>query len=50
LEPAELGEILNEYFASVFTKESDLVDEESSAECGDSLGNINIKKEEVLGV
>ena len=28
MEPEEMDEILNEYFASVFTKERDLVDEE----------------------
>ena len=29
MEPEEMGEVLNEYFASVFTKEKDLVDDES---------------------
>ena len=29
VEPEEMGEVLKEYFASVFTKEKDLVDDES---------------------
>ena len=29
VEREEMGEVLNEYFASVFTKEKDLVDDES---------------------
>ena len=44
----EIGGILNEYFATVFTKE-DLVDEEPRVGCVDILGHINIKKE-VLGI
>ena len=40
--------LLNEYFASVFTKEKDLVDDESGKRCVDSLSHIEIIKEEVL--
>ena len=49
VEPEEMGEVLNEYFASVFTKGNKLVDDESGKGCADSLGHIEIKKE-VLGV
>ena len=44
-----MGEVLNEYFASVFTKEKDLVDDESGKGCVDSLSHVEIKKKEVLG-
>eukprot|EP00061_Rhincodon_typus_P004266 g22160.t1 len=50
MEPQEMGEVLNEYFVSVFTIEKDLVNEESEEGCVDSLGHIEIKREEVLGV
>jgi len=40
-----MGELLNEYFASVFTKEKDLVDDESREGCVDSLGHVEIKKD-----
>ena len=43
------GRVLNDYFASVFTKEKDLVDDESGKGCVDSLSQVEIKKEEVLG-
>ena len=49
VEPEEMDEVLNEYFASVFTKEKDLVDDESGKGCVDSLNHVEIKKEEVLG-
>ena len=44
-----MGDVLNEYFVSVFTKEKDLVDDESGKGCVDSLSHFEIKKEEVLG-
>ena len=49
VEPEEMGEVLNEYFASVFTKEKDLVDDEPGKGCVDSLSHVEIEKEEVLG-
>eukprot|EP00061_Rhincodon_typus_P008329 g30849.t1 len=45
-----MGEVLNEYFASVFTKEEDIVDGESREGYVDIRGHVNIKKEEVLGI
>ncbi|GCB73634.1 hypothetical protein scyTo_0002714 [Scyliorhinus torazame] len=45
-----MGEVLNEYSASVFTKEKELVDVESGEGYVDSLGHIEIQKGEVLGV
>ena len=44
-----MGKVLNEYFVSVFTKEKDLVDDESGKGCVDSLSHVEIKKEVVLG-
>ena len=44
-----MGEVLNEYFASVITKEKDLVDDESGEGCVECLSHVEIKKEEVLG-
>ena len=49
VEPKEMGEVLNEYFASVFIKEKDLVDDESGKGCVNSFSHVEIKKEEVLG-
>jgi len=49
MKPEELGDILSEHFASVFTKEKYLVDEESRVGCLNILGHVDIKKE-VLGV
>ena len=40
-----MDEDLNEYFASVFTKEKDVVDGECRKEDGDILGHVEIKKE-----
>eukprot|EP00061_Rhincodon_typus_P013164 g39363.t1 len=45
-----MGAILNEYFASVFTIEKDLVDNEFGEGFRDSLGHVEIKMEEVLEV
>ena len=39
-----MGEVLNEYFASVFTKGKDLMDDESGEGCVDSLVHVEIKK------
>eukprot|EP00061_Rhincodon_typus_P005241 g24514.t1 len=51
MEPQEVGEILNEYFALVFTKEKDpMTDAEVRDECVNTLVNVNILKEEVLGI
>jgi len=40
MEPEEMGDMRNEYLASVFTKEKDLVDEESRVGCLDILGHV----------
>eukprot|EP00061_Rhincodon_typus_P011433 g36429.t1 len=48
LEAENVGEILNEYFASVFTQEKDMVDSENSVEHANMLGQFEIKKEVVL--
>jgi len=45
-----MGELLNEYFDSRFTKEKDLVDDRSGEGYIDSLRHDEIKKEEILGV
>ena len=49
MEPEDMGEVLNENFASVFNKEKDLVDDESGKGFVDSLSHVELKKEEVLG-
>ena len=45
-----MGEVLNKYFASVFTKEKDMVDGECKKEDVDILGHVEIKREEILEV
>eukprot|EP00061_Rhincodon_typus_P014606 g41725.t1 len=50
VEPQEVGEILNEYFVTVFTKKKDMTDVELRDECVDTLEKVNILKEEVLGM
>jgi len=45
-----VGEVLNEYFASVLTKVKDVVDGECRKEDVDILGHVEIKREEVLEV
>jgi len=45
-----MGELLNKYFALVFTKEKDVVEDESGEGGADSLGHVGIKTEEVLVV
>ena len=50
LEPKEVGEILNEYFASVFTKERDVLTGSVSEVSVDPLEKISITREEVLGL
>eukprot|EP00061_Rhincodon_typus_P003200 g19519.t1 len=49
VELQEVGEILNEYFVSVFT-ENDMNNVEVRNECVNTLENVNILKEEVLGI
>eukprot|EP00061_Rhincodon_typus_P011861 g37197.t1 len=44
-----MGTVLNEYFASVFTIDKDLVDDESGEGYVDGLTPVEIKREEVLG-
>eukprot|EP00061_Rhincodon_typus_P003039 g19135.t1 len=49
-EPQKVGEILNEYFVSVFTEEKDTTVVGVRDEWVKNLENINILKEEVLGI
>eukprot|EP00061_Rhincodon_typus_P015044 g42500.t1 len=48
LEAKDVGEILNEYFAVIFTQEKDMEDSESCVEHANMLGRFEIKKEVVL--
>eukprot|EP00061_Rhincodon_typus_P013145 g39329.t1 len=48
LEAEDVGEILNEYFVSVFTQEKDMEDIEISMEHANMPGQFEIKKEVVL--
>eukprot|EP00061_Rhincodon_typus_P010353 g34581.t1 len=50
MEPEEVDEIHNEYFALVFTTEKDVVDGESQEGYIDILEHISIKKEEMSSV
>jgi len=50
LESEEVEEVLNEYFASVFTGERDFVACEDSVKQADMLEPVDVKKEEVLGI
>jgi len=50
VEPEEMGVVLNEYIASVFTKEKEMLDDESGEGCVDTLRHVEVKMEEVLGV
>eukprot|EP00061_Rhincodon_typus_P001961 g16259.t1 len=50
VKPEEMDEVLNEYFASVFTIGKDLVDDDSGEGGVDSSGHVEIKREEELGV
>ena len=50
VEPKEVGEILNEYFASVFTKERDTSIDGVSEGCVNPLDQAIITREEVSGV
>eukprot|EP00061_Rhincodon_typus_P012051 g37518.t1 len=45
-----MSEVFNEYFASVFTKEKDMIDGESREGYVDILGHVNIKEEVVFDV
>ena len=44
-----MGELLNEYFASAFTKEKDLVDDESGEGCVDSWVMLRSKRRRYWG-
>jgi len=50
LEAENVGEILNEYFASVFTEQMNVEDSGICVELADMLGHFEIKKEVVLGL
>eukprot|EP00061_Rhincodon_typus_P018579 g47801.t1 len=50
IELEKVGEVLNEYFTLVFTKEKDMGDDKIREGYVDILDNVNIKKEEVLGI
>eukprot|EP00061_Rhincodon_typus_P014021 g40782.t1 len=50
LEAEDVGEILNKYFASVFTQEKDMEDREIRVEQANMLGRFEINKEVVLGL
>eukprot|EP00061_Rhincodon_typus_P014337 g41292.t1 len=49
MEPNKVDEVLNEYFALLFTKEKDMVDGESWEGYIDILEHVNMKKD-ALGV
>eukprot|EP00061_Rhincodon_typus_P012132 g37677.t1 len=50
LEGKDVGEILNEYFAMVFTQDKGMKDSEICVEHANMLGHFEIKKEVVLGL
>eukprot|EP00061_Rhincodon_typus_P013693 g40226.t1 len=50
LESEDVGEILNEYFVSVFTQKKDMRDSEICADHANMLRYFEIKKEVVLGL
>eukprot|EP00061_Rhincodon_typus_P010512 g34857.t1 len=50
LEAEDVGEILNEYFASVFSQEKDMEDSEICVEHANMLGHLEIVKEVMLGL
>eukprot|EP00061_Rhincodon_typus_P019073 g48524.t1 len=45
-----MGEVLNELFALIFTREKEIVDGESQEVYVEILGHVNIKTEVMLGV
>eukprot|EP00061_Rhincodon_typus_P003219 g19566.t1 len=49
-EPQEVGKILNKYFVLVFAVEKDMTDVDIRDECVNTLENVSILKEEVLGI
>eukprot|EP00061_Rhincodon_typus_P001304 g14361.t1 len=49
-ESEDVGEVLNEYFASVFTSERDLVVSEDKVKPADMLEQIDVRKEDVLEI
>eukprot|EP00061_Rhincodon_typus_P004848 g23565.t1 len=50
MEPQEMREVLNEYFASVFTVEKDKEDRKHGEINNDILKNVHIIEEELLNV
>eukprot|EP00061_Rhincodon_typus_P003667 g20667.t1 len=50
MEPQEVEEILNKYFVLVFTKEKDMSDIEVRDEFVNTVENVNVLKEEFLGI
>eukprot|EP00061_Rhincodon_typus_P007258 g28777.t1 len=50
MEPQEVGEVLNEHFTLVITKEKHVDDGKIKERYVDILGHVNIKKEEELEV
>eukprot|EP00061_Rhincodon_typus_P003669 g20671.t1 len=50
LESEEVGDVLTEYFASVFTSERDLVACQDSVKQADMLERVNVRKEDVLEI
>eukprot|EP00061_Rhincodon_typus_P015445 g43125.t1 len=49
MQPEEVGEVLNEYIALVFTKKEDMDDGKIKGEYVDILRHVNIKKVVMLG-
>eukprot|EP00061_Rhincodon_typus_P004139 g21835.t1 len=50
MESEEVGEVNNEYFASVFTKEKNTDDGKIREGYVDILGHVNVKEDMVLGI
>eukprot|EP00061_Rhincodon_typus_P004726 g23288.t1 len=50
LEAEDVGEILNEYFVSVFAQEKGMENSENNVKHANMLGHFEIKKEVLLGL
>ena len=50
MESEEIGEVLNEYFSSVFTSERDLFVREDSVKQAGRLEEVKVRMEDVLGI